>query len=441
MITQPAAQGIDRQAAQTIQLLTRLLGEPRGFTVRLWNGTTLAPAEPSRFTLVLNHPGALRRMLIPPTDLTVGEAYIRGDFEVEGDLEAAMAEGVRAVTGARPWWEWGALVAQALALPRAGPAAPAVPRARLSGQVHSLRRDRAAVTYHYDVGNEFYALWLDRRMVYSCAYFPTGTEELDAAQEAKLEHICRKLRLRPGERLLDIGCGWGSLVMYAAERFGVEALGVTLSEPQARLARDRIAAAGLEDRCRVEVRDYREVREGPFDKIVSVGMFEHVGRGRMAEYFGRAWALLRPGGLFLNHGIAGNPTPPVWRRLGRWASFINAYVFPDGDLIPVGHALGLAQAAGFEVRDVEGLREHYARTLRLWVQRLEARRAEATALVGKGRYRTWRLFMAGSANGFAANRISVFQALLARPETSGAVALPWSRADIYAAARPGPTSE
>lgn len=435
MITQPAARrgGAERATSLTVQVLTRLLGEPRDFTVRLWNGTVLPSSGPSHFTIVLNHPGALRRMLLPPSDLTLGEAFIRGDFDVEGDLESAVAAGVRAFTARRSWREWIALAAQTLALPRGQPPGSAPPRARLSGRMHSLARDRAAVRYHYDVGNEFYALWLDRRMVYSSAYFPTGTEDLDAAQQAKLEHLCRKLRLRPGESLLDIGCGWGSMVLYAVQRFGVRALGITLSEPQARWAQERITTAGLQDRCRVEVCDYREVTERPFDKIVSVGMFEHVGRQRLPEYFGRTWALLRPGGLFLNHGIAGRPIPPLWRRLGRRASFLNAHVFPDGDLVSLSDTLVIAEHTGFEVRDVEGLREHYARTLRLWVERLEARSAEAIAHVGEGRYRTWRLFMAASAQGFAAGRISVFQALLGRPGARGTVTLPWSRADLYAA--------
>jgi cyclopropane-fatty-acyl-phospholipid synthase len=269
-------------------------------------------------------------------------------------------------------------------------------------------------------------------MIYSCAYFPTGTEDLNAAQEDKLELICRKLRLRPGERLLDIGCGWGGLVRYAAQRYGVEAVGVTLSEPQAGWARQRIAEAGMTERCRVAVRDYREVSEGEFDKIVSVGMFEHVGASRLSEYFGRVFSLLRPGGLFLNHGIAGRPDPPWWRRLGRRTSFLNAHVFPDGDLVSIGNVIAIAERRGFEVRDVESLREHYARTLRLWVQRLEARRDQAVQLVGEGKYRTWRLFMAASAQGFAAGRISIFQVLLAKPNAAGVVGLPWSRANLYA---------
>src|SRR3990170_73636 len=322
VITQPAAHRVDERAAtQAVEVLTLLFGPPRDYAIRLWNGAVVGAAG-SRFVLALNHPGALRRMLIPPTDLNLGEAYVRNDFDVEGDLEAAIAAMVRAVTTRRPAREWARLAVQALLLPRTLRSVSAPPRARLSGPLHSLDRDRAAVRHHYDVGNDFYALWLDRRMVYSCAYFPAGTEELDAAQEAKLEHLCRKLRLQPGERLLDIGCGWASLVMYAAQRYGVQALGVTLSEPQARWAQPRIAEAGIQDRCRVEFCDYREVAEEPFDKVVSVGTFEHVGRSRLPDYFGRAWALLRPGGLFLNHGISGRPVPPIWRRLGRRAGIV-----------------------------------------------------------------------------------------------------------------------
>ena len=433
MITQPAARRVEERAAtQAVEVLTLLLGEPREYAIRLWNGAVVGAAGAARFTLALNHPGTLRRMFVPPSDLRLGEAYICDDFDVQGDLEAAITAIVRAVTTPRPAREWARLALHALMLPRLPRPDPAPPRAHLRGRVHSLARDRAAARHHYDVGNDFYALWLDHRMVYSCAYFPTSAGDLDVAQEAKLEHICRKLRLQPGERLLDIGCGWGSLVLHAAQRYDVQALGVTLSAPQARWANQHIAEAGLKDRCRVEVRDYREVDESLFDKIVSVGMFEHVGRSRLPEYFGRAWALLRPGGLFLNHGISGRPVPPIWRRLGRRASFINAHVFPDGDLVSVSDALVAAEAAGFEVRDVEGLREHYARTLRLWVQRLQARRDEAVALVGEMKFRTWRIFMAGCAHAFADGRISVFQSLLAKPDAAGTVPLPWSRADVYA---------
>ncbi len=421
-----------RASHLTVRILDRLFA-PRAFAVRLWNGTTLpAAGDAPRFTIVLTHPGALRRMLIPPTDLTIGEAYVRGDFEIEGDLEAAVAAAV-AASSARSASTWLLASAIALALPRTTPAAPGtvLTRARLRGRLHSLDRDRTAVRHHYDTGNDFFALWLDRRMVYSCAYFPTGTETLDAAQEAKLEHLCRKLRLRPGERLLDIGCGWGALVLYAAERYGVQAVGVTLSEPQARIGQERIAAAGQQHRAAIRVCDYRQVGDGPFDKIVSVGMFEHVGRARLPEYFRQAWDLLRPGGLFLNHGITGRTRPSVWKRLGLRSSFMQAHIFPDGELEPIHESLAAAEAAGFEVRDVENLREHYARTLRLWLANLEAQRDRAMALVGESRYRTWRLYLAASAQGFVAGRTGVCQALLARPDASGTVTLPWTRGDLY----------
>ena len=311
--------------------------------------------------------------------------------------------------------------------------------AGVHGPEHSRRRDAAAVRYHYDVGNDFYSLWLDRRMVYSCAYFATGVEDLDAAQEAKLEHICRKLRLRPGERLLDVGCGWGGLVQYAAERYGIEATGITLSPAQAELARRRIAAAGLADRCQFEVRDYRDLPPGAtFDKVVSVGMVEHVGRARLPTYFAKAHRLLRPGGLFLNHGIV-VARPVRFPRLalraerlrGGWDASIQRYVFPDGELLAPGEMVLHAEQAGFETRDVENLREHYALTLRHWVRRLEARHAEAASLVGERAYRVWCLYIAASAHGFATGKIGVVQTLLSKPDRRGASGLPLTRADLY----------
>ena len=318
-----------------------------------------------------------------------------------------------------------------------------IPRgpARLSGRLHSKERDRAAIRYHYDVGNDFYALWLDRRMNYSCAYFRTGTEDLDTAQEAKLEHICRKLRLTPDEHLLDIGCGWGGLAIYAAQEYGVNALGVTLSEKQHALANERIAAAGLTDRAAVQLVDYRDLGDLQFDKIVSVGMFEHVGRSHLPEYFAHAYRLLKPGGLFLNHGISAHPraatrndsawTRLIERHLLGSGQFVGRYIFPDGELEPVSEANLRAEQAGFEVRDVENLREHYALTLRQWVARLQAHRDAAVRLVGDPVYRTWRLYMAGSAVGFGSGVINVNQTLLAKPAL-GAVNVPLTRADLYA---------
>jgi cyclopropane-fatty-acyl-phospholipid synthase len=276
-------------------------------------------------------------------------------------------------------------------------------------------------------------------MVYSCAYFAHGDDDLDGAQESKLDLICRKLRLQPGERLLDIGCGWGGLIMHAARQYGVTALGITLSDAQAELARERISAAGLGDRCTVELRDYRDlVRNGEFDKIASVGMVEHVGRKRLDDYFAAAFGALRPGGLFLNHGIvsiAGSRPESLARRTaGRiWqrGEFIDRYVFPDGELVPAAAVLASAELNGFELRDVESLREHYVLTLRQWTRRLESREREAIALVGEPTYRVWRLYMSVSAYGFRTGRIGIVQSLLAKPHRDGRVELPRTREDVY----------
>jgi cyclopropane-fatty-acyl-phospholipid synthase len=281
-------------------------------------------------------------------------------------------------------------------------------------------------------------------MVYSCAYFDTGEEDIDAAQEAKLDYTCRKLRLKPGESLLDIGCGWGSLVLYAAERYGVKATGITLSEPQATLARARIAEAGLTDRCHIEVQDYRDLpQRAVFDKVVSVGMFEHVGRAKLPTYFSQAYRLTRPGGLFLNHGIItpssrSAPLRVVEMALSPRTSFIEHYVFPDGELVSPADVLCFAEAAGFETRDVESLREHYALTLRRWVRRLEARHEEAAQIAGELAYRVWRLYMAGSARAFAMGRIGIIQALFSKLGEDGLSNLPLTRKDLYP---PGTGSE
>lgn len=423
---------IDKTASHSLAFLQALLGDyhPRNFEVRLWEGSRWpAETDPPRFTLVLKHPGALRRMFQNPTsDLSLGEAYIYDDFDVEGDIEAAfpvadylMSLDWGLATRLRLGWEL-------LHLPGSREHGGAGRQAAtLSGEPHSLERDRQAVTYHYDVPGDFYALWLDRRMVYSCAYFAEPGEDLDTAQERKLDYLCRKLRLRPGERLLDIGCGWGGLVIQAAQRYGAQALGITLSRPQAELANTRIQQAGLGDRCQVEVCDYRELKEpGAFDKLVSVGMFEHVGEALLAAYFQQAWRLLRPGGAFLNHGIARRATDP----LSKDPTFSDRYVFPDGELVTISATLHHAEETGFEVRDVESLREHYALTLHHWVCRLEAHHQQALAVVDEPTYRVWRLFMSGSAYGFSAGRTNVYQALLIKPD-AGKSGLPLTRADWY----------
>lgn len=416
----------------------------RDFAVHYPDGSVEDPQGVPRFTLVLRRPGALRRMLLPPTDLALGEAYLRDDFDVEGDIEAA--------TGLASRISWRlrspAMSVRLLGLLHELPAddlqadGAGRPAPRLSGRRHSPRRDAEAVRFHYDAGNDFYELWLDERMVYSCAYFEAKEEDIDAAQEAKLDYLCHKLRLGPGETLLDIGCGLGSLVLYAAERYGVRATGITLSEQQADLARRRIDEAGLADRCLIEVRDYRDLpRETIYDKVVSVGMFEHVGRSKLPTYFAEARRLTRPGGLFLNHGIVTlSPASPPARLarsvLAPKTSFIQRYVFPDGELVTPAEMLRYAEGSGLETRDLESLREHYALTLRRWVRRLEDRRDEARRLVGERTYRTWRLYMAGSARAFATGRIGVVQALFSRTREGGLCELPLTRADLYRERRP-----
>jgi cyclopropane-fatty-acyl-phospholipid synthase len=400
----------------------------RDFQVRLWDGTSWGTEKQALFTLVLKHAGALRAMFLSPSELTLGEAYIYDDFDIEGDIEAAFDLADCLLGQERSSGESLDLREQLRKLPASDHAQAGLHAIKLRGPVHSRDRDRQAVTYHYDLPAEFYALWLDQRMVYSCAYFNTPEEDLDTAQERKLDYICRKLRLRPGERLLDIGCGWGGLIMHAVAHYGVQAVGITLSVPQAERARQRLLESGLNDRCRVEVSDYRDIDHGQtYDKLVSVGMFEHVSEALLPEYFGRAWDLLRPGGVFLNHGIAHSAT---YRRRG--PSFIDHYVFPDSELIPISASLRAAELKGFEVRDVESLREHYALTLHHWVRRLEAHAEEARRITDDTTYRIWRLYMAGAAHRFRTGRLNVYQTLLVKP-LHGETGLPLTREDWYRA--------
>lgn len=423
------ATDIESDVQTALTFLEKSLGKVSNvdFSVRLWDGTSWSPApgSPPRFTLVIRHPSALRRMFLPTNQLSLGEAYIFGDYDIEGEIEEAFHLADALLD--RPWGMGAKFRALRTLLRLPSPDRAKNAGVRPKGRRHSQERDRQTVSYHYDISNDFYRLWLDPRMVYSCAYFADPDDDLAHAQERKLEHICRKLRLRPGDRLLDIGCGWGALIIHAAQRYGVECLGITLSTRQAELARERIREAGLANRCRVEVADYREVKDdGGFDKLVSIGMVEHVGRGKLGDYFGSAWRLLRPGGIFLNHGISeslSNPPP-------RGPSFIDRYVFPDGDLVPVSEMLRCAEASGFEARDLENLREHYALTLRHWVKRLDSAWDEAVRITGEVTSRIWRLYMTGSAHGFATGRISVYQLLLSKPD-NGRSGFPLTRDYIY----------
>src|ERR1700741_3932912 len=403
-------------------VLEALFGEPeqRTFDVKYWAGSVdRGINQPAPFTLMLNRPAALRRMLLPPNELSLVESYLSGDVEIEGSMEAASNLAEMVGDRIRSPLKVARLVAMVLRLP--GKAdddladARFPERARKLGPRHTPVRDAAAIHFHYDVGNNFYKLWLDKRMVYSCAYFRSATDTLDEAQEAKLDLICRKLRLKPGDRLLDIGCGWGGLIMHAAERYGVDATGITLSENQAAYAKERIEKAGLADRCRAEIRDYRTLTESDcFDKIASVGMVEHVGLSHLPVYFASAFRALKAGGLFLNHGIVslGEARPKslgekIFRKFWKADAFIDTYAFPDGKLTAADDVIAAAEASGFEVRDVESLREHYARTLRQWVTSLEEKSREAQAMVGNHTYRVWRLYMAASANSFATAAINI----------------------------------
>jgi cyclopropane-fatty-acyl-phospholipid synthase len=299
----------------------------------------------------------------------------------------------------------------------------------------SKRRDREAIAYHYDVSNEFYALFLDRRMVYTCAYYRRPDGDLDQAQEDKLDLVCRKLRLEPGERLLDIGCGWGSLVVWAAERYGVTARGVTLSARQAEWAQAAIRRAGLEERARVDHLDYRDLpRDLVFDKIAAVGVIEHLGIANYAAYFTRVRELLAPGGLFLNHGIT---REKHWQRSSQTA-FLERYVFPNGEMDNVTHLLDVLEQSRFEILDVESLRPHYARTTRQWVERLQANAGAARALVSERTYRIWLAYLASASVGFTDGSIGLYQVVAARRADAHRSAVPTTRESIYAGAAPRP---
>jgi len=379
-------------------------------TLRFWDGSVLEGGAP---VIEVRDPAAIAYVLRSPNQIGLARAWVTGavDVPTDADLEAILRlRGTFHIPLSNL-----AIARLALAAARIGGPAlfkrapiPAIEAPRTGG-LHSLMRDKAAIRHHYDVSNRFYEQLLGPSMVYSCAYFADAGETLEAAQARKLDRICRKLRLQPGERLLDIGCGWGSLLIHAAREYGVQGVGVTLSEAQAELARTRVAEAGLSDRIEIRVQDYRELTDGPFDKVASVGMYEHVGRGELARYTAAVHELLVPGGLFLNHGIARLHSEPPAAD-----TFIYRYVFPDGELSPVTDVMVAMERHGFEVRDVESLREHYPLTLRRWVANLTGAWDDAVAEVGEQRARVWRLYMLGSALGFEEGDVTVYQVLSAR---------------------------
>ncbi len=388
--------------------------------IEFWDGSVLGP--PGRERFVVRSHAALRRLLWAPSELGLARAYVAGEIDIEGDIFEAIGSFQRhgASIGLTP----GAFVGLLVAGGRHGflGAPPPVPpeEVRLRGRVHTLRRDAAAVSHHYDVGNDFYRLVLGRTMTYSCAVFREPDTTLDDAQIAKCDLVCRKLGVGPDTRLLDIGCGWGSLVIHAARSYGARVVGITLSHEQAVHAQKRVAEEGLADRVEVRIQDYRETDDRPFDAVASVGMFEHVGSSQVDTYVATLYRLLGPGGRLLNHAISlprGNGAIPA-------NSFVGRYVFPDGELHEMGRVVTALQEGGFEVRDVESLREHYAVTLKHWVRNLEDHWDEAVRLVGEGRARVWRLYMAGSALNFAANRTSIHQVLAVRPDERGNARFP-----------------
>ncbi|MFF2128050.1 class I SAM-dependent methyltransferase [Streptomyces olivochromogenes] len=413
-------------------LVEQLVGAPLPMRIRAWDGSEAGP--PDAPAVVVRNRRALRRLLWKPGEVGLARAWVAGDLGVEGDLYTALdllsglvwdrGEDARGLAEALRDPEVRAAVRGlvkmgGLPLP---PSPPPEEMRRRRGHLHTKRSDQRAISHHYDVGNDFYEIVLGPSMVYSCAYWEDGGT-LEGAQRDKLELIAQKLDLRPGQRLLDVGCGWGSMAIHAAREHGVSVVGVTLSHEQAAYARKRVADEGLTDRVEIRVQDYRDVADGPYDAISSIGMAEHVGAERYLEYAEVLYRLLKPGGRLLNHQIA---RPP---RRDESAydvdEFIDAYVFPDGELAPIGTTVTQLERAGFEVRDVESIREHYALTLRRWVTNLEAQWARAVALTGPGRARVWRLYMAASAVAFERNRIGVNQVLAVRtPEPSGASGMP-----------------
>lgn len=416
---------------QTLQILANLFGTQglRQVTICLWDGTLWPDATPRPVTLKLNHPGALRAMLLPGTEVGLAEAYLYDDIDILGD-SAEIYELGEALKEHTAGWRKKLAIRQALLqLPeQQKPRETRRRPAHLSGKPHSITRDRQAIAYHYDVSNDFYALFLDPRMMYSCAYFRTPNDSLETAQEQKLDYICCKLRLRPGMRMLDIGCGWGGLVIYAAQHYGVRATGITLSQQQVAFANHKIMEAGLVEQACVLYQDYRELEtEAPYDALVSVGMFEHVGSKLLPTYFARAYQMVKPGGVFLNHGVARRISEPGWLAY----SFSNAYVFPDGELLPISHTLKAAEEAGFEVRDVESLREHYVLTLRHWVRNLEAHHEQALQYVDEPTYRVWRVAMSYPAHTHAIGVMNIYQSLLVKPDASGASHFPLTREGWY----------
>ena len=406
-------------------LVRATLGDAVPIRLRCWDGSEFGAADaPVRLHIV--HRRALRRLLWAPNELGFARAYVSGDIEVDGDLWAgleALDEVADPERGPGVTVDRSTKLALVRAVFRLGvlgpPPAPPAEEARLVGHRHSKRRDADAIAHHYDVGNDFYRLVLGPSMAYSCAYWAgdtTASSGLDAAQEAKCDLVARKLNLQPGMRVLDVGCGWGTFALHAARAYGARVVGVTLSAEQAAFARERMLANDVADLVDIRVQDYRDVEDGPFDAIASIGMAEHVGADMLSTYTSTLYALLRDEGRLLNHAISRRPGPPPTFSK---TSFIDRYVFPDGELQPLSTMVAAIESVGFEVRDVHSLREHYTLTLRAWLANLESAWEQAVAASSPARARIWRLYIAGSALAFSANRIGVNQVLAVKPSGRG----------------------
>jgi cyclopropane-fatty-acyl-phospholipid synthase len=405
--------------ASIAELVQELVGKDVPVAFEAYDGSATTPAQAAA-RIRITSPNVLKRLIASPDQLGLARAYAAGELDVEGDIYAALSIRDRVPeVHVRPA-QWASAVRMALAGGwRLPPPAPG--EARLRGRVHSRARDAAAISHHYDVSNDFYRLFLGPSMTYTCALWHSPDVGVDAAQAAKHELVCRKLGLQPGMRLLDVGCGWGGMSIHAALHHGVHAVGVTLSRRQAEWGQKAVADAGVADRVEIRHQDYRDVDDGPYDAIASIGLIEHVGSEQLAGYARHLYDLLRPGGRLLNHGIATQPKSPArLRRLGRFASrrraFLYRFVFPDGELMEVGKVVSGLQEAGFEARHLESLREHYALTLRAWVDNLERHWDEAVAEVGEARARIWRLYMAGSVLSFESGDSNLYQVLAVKPD-------------------------
>ncbi|AZU56859.1 class I SAM-dependent methyltransferase [Ralstonia pseudosolanacearum] len=401
-------QAIDRKLEHWISDIRASANLP--VLLRLWNGHqyALGRFERPTVTLTVREASALP-LLLSPTLNNLGEAYVQEKIDLDGRLPDIISVGYQ------------------LAASAAATGSNALARV-VRHFAHTKEGDKASIRYHYDVSNDFYKLWLDRNMVYSCAYFEHGDETLDDAQIKKIDHILTKIRLQPDQTLLDIGCGWGALVLRAAQQFGARCLGVTLSQNQFDLARERVRAAGLEDRIEIRLQDYRDLT-GAFDRITSVGMFEHVGRKNLPGYFRRVHSLLADNGIAMNHGITSSDPEGGESSLGG-GDFIDRYVFPQGELPHISLALRAAQEGGLEALDVESLRRHYARTLEHWADRFETNGETIRKIVGEKTYRIWRVYLAGCAHAFDADEVSIFQ-ILCQKSGKPAASIPWSRRYIY----------